>query len=46
MEYIVYLSYEDGLPTLWDSPQPGAVKAIWREVDGRITVEQVDEEEE
>lgn len=45
MEYIVYLSYEDGLPTLWDEPGEGRRKARWVEFDGRITVTEIEEGE-
>jgi hypothetical protein len=37
---IVYLSYEDGKPTLWDSDALGRMKAAWleRASDGAIIV--------
>jgi hypothetical protein len=47
-EFVVYLSYEEGpggtiLPTLWDSPSFGRVKAIWREDEsGHISLETVE----
>lgn len=37
--YTVYLSYEDGKPTLWDSPAPGRQQAIWMDdEDGNVSV--------
>ena len=37
--YIVYLSYEDGKPTLWDGPGKGRTKAIWLEsTSGEIAI--------
>lgn len=37
-QHYVYLSYEDGAPTLWDDPADGRVKALWNDANGKITI--------